>query len=80
MLERQTVNLPEKKRRSRVGIGCDLGDLAGLGWPREGSDWYRLVSDRQCLLRLCCALEIVLTWFVVILIPRAFLPSLMVLQ
>ena len=48
---------------------------------KERSDWYCFGSDRQCLLRLChCALGIILTWHAVIVIPRAFLPSLMVLQ
>ena len=46
----------------------------------RSSDWYRFGSDRQCLLWLCCALRVVLTWLVVIVIPRAFPPSLMVLQ
>ena len=43
-------------------------------------NWFCFGSNRQCLLRLCCALGIILTWIVVIVIPHAFLPSLMVLQ
>ena len=60
----------------------ESGEIEGscIRLSRERSDWYCFGSDRQCLLRLCCALRIVLTWWAVIVIPRAFPPSLMVLQ